>query len=239
MKTSDASQNAVSKALRLLSLLAQSHDPLRLGEVADAVGIPKSSAHRILTILVDENYVEPTGDGYYRPGNGLRVLAAGMEGHSGSGIESTLGGLQRALRHTVFLAVLNGDSIIYTHRVDPKLSYRITPEVGSQLPLTRSATGKAILAYLPDEERNELLSGDEDHSELLSELAQIRVRAFATDYGEADPALCSVAAAVLDKDGYPVAAVSVSSLVYVLAPTDLASMSEATIEAAREISRRL
>ncbi|GAA3882865.1 IclR family transcriptional regulator [Leifsonia kafniensis] len=239
MKTVDASQNAVSKALRMLSLLAQSHDPMRLGDIADAVGMPKSSVHRILTILVEEGYVEPTGEGYYRPGNGLRVLAAGMEGHSGSGIEATLGGLQRALEHTVFLAVLNGDSIIYTHRVDPKLSYRLAPDVGSQLPLTRSAAGKAILAYLPDNERDELIGDDENYADLVSELAVIREKSFAIDYGEADSSLCSVAAAVLDNNSYPVAAVCVSSLVYVLDPAGLASMGGAIIEAADEISRRL
>lgn len=239
MKTVDASQNAVSKSLRMLSLLAQSHDPLRLGDIAGAMGMPKSSVHRILTILVEEGYVEPTGDGYYRPGNGLRVLAAGMEGHSGSGIESTLVGLQRTLRHAVFLAVLSGDSVTYTHKVDPKLSYSIAPDVGSQLPLTWSAAGKAILAYLPDDERDELIGDSDDAARLIEELAVVRARAFATDYGEVDPSLCSVAAAVLDNDGYPVAAVSVSSLVFVLDPAELATLAPAVVDAADEVSRRL
>ena len=239
MRNVDASQNAVSKALRMLSLLAQSHDPLRLGDIADAMGMPKSSVHRILTILVEEGYVEATGDGYYRPGNGLRVLAAGMEGHSGTGIEATLVALQRTLRHAVFLAVVSGDSVTYTHKVDPKLAYSIAPDVGSQLPLTWSAAGKAILAYLPDEERDELIGDSDDAAALVEELALIRSNAYATDFGEVDPALCSIAAAVIDNNGYPVAAVCVSTLVYVVTPDDLALMGSAVIDAAEEVSRRL
>ncbi|MCU1404609.1 MAG: hypothetical protein JWQ43_912 [Glaciihabitans sp.] len=239
MKTVDASQNAVSKALRMLSLLAQSHDPMRLGDVADAMGMPKSSVHRILAILVEEGYVEPSGDGFYRPGNGLRVLAAGMEGHSGSGIEATLVALQRTLRHAVFLAVLSGDSITYTHKVDPKLAYSIAPDVGSQLPLTWSAAGKVILAYLPDGERDALIGGSNDREGLLTELAAIRSQAFATDFGEVDPALCSIAAAVLDNNSYPVAAVCVSTLVFVVTSKELAAMGAAVGEAAEEVSRRL
>jgi IclR family acetate operon transcriptional repressor len=239
MKTVDSSQNAVSKALGMLSLLAQSHDPQRLGDIAGALAMPKSSVHRILTILVDEGYVEPAGDGYYRPGNGLRVLAAGMEGHSGTGIEATLVGLQRDLRHAVFLAVLSGDSITFTHKVDPKLAYSIALDVGSQLPLTWSAAGKAILAYLPDDERDELIGGGDDAPALIEELALIRRNAFATDYGDVDSALCSVAAAVIDNDGYPVASVCVSTLVYVATPEELAAMGAAVIEAAEEVSRRL
>jgi IclR family acetate operon transcriptional repressor len=239
MKMVDASQNAVSKALRMLSLLAQSHDPLRLGDIADAMGMPKSSVHRILTILVEEGYVEPAGDGYYRPGNGLRVLAAGMEGHSGSGIEATLVGLQKQLRHAVFLAVLSGDSVTYTHKVDPKLAYSIAPDVGSQLPLTRSAAGKAILAYLPDDERDELIGAGHEARALVDELALVRRQAFATDFGDVDPELCSIAAAVIDNDGYPVAAVCVSTLVYVVDGAGLAAMASAVIEAAEEVSRRL
>lgn len=239
MKTVESSQNAISKALRMLSLLAQSHDPLRLGDIADAVGMPKSSVHRTLTILTEEGYIEPTGDGYYRPGNGLRVLAAGMEGHGGSGIETVLAGLQRATGHAVFLAVLNGDAIVYTHKVDPKLAYSIAPDVGSQLPLARSAAGKAMLAYLPDEEGDTLIGGTENAADLPAELAAVRQAAFAIDYGGADPALCSVAAAVLDRNAYPVAAVCVSSLVYVLTPDDLAAMGAAVVDAADEISRRL
>jgi IclR family acetate operon transcriptional repressor len=239
MKTVDSSQNAISKALRMLSLLAQSHDPMRLGDIADAVGMPKSSVHRILTILAEESYIEPTGEGYYRPGNGLRVLAAGMEGHSGSGIEATLTGLQRATEHAVFLAVLSGDAVVYTHKVDPRLSYSIAPDVGSQLPLCSSAAGKAMLAYLPDQERDQLLGGLDDSAALLADLDLVRASGFAVDYGDADPALCSVAAAVLDSSGYPVAAVCVSSLVYVLDAADLTGMGAAVGEAAEEISRRL
>ena len=239
MRNVDASQNAVSKALRMLSLLAQSHDPLRLGDIADAMGMPKSSVHRILTILVEEGYVEPAGDGYYRPGNGLRVLAAGMEGHSGTGIEATLVALQRSLRHAVFLAVVSGDSVTYTHKVDPKLAYSISPDVGSQLPLTWSAAGKAILAYLPDDELDELIGDSDDAAALIEELALVRRNAYATDFGEVDPALCSIAAAVIDNNGYPVAAVCVSTLVYVATPDDLAGMATDVIDAAEEVSRRL
>lgn len=239
MKTAESSQNAISKALRMLSLLAQSHDPLRLGDIADAVAMPKSSVHRILTILTEEGYIQATGEGYYRPGNGLRVLAAGMEGHSGSGIEATLAALQRSIRHAVFLAVLNGDVIVYTHKVDPKLSYSIAPDVGSQLPLASSAAGKAMLAHLPDDERDALIGDADNYAELLAELAAVRESAYAIDYGGADPTLCSVAAAVLDSNAYPVAAVCVSSLVYVLEPGDLAAMAEAIIAAADEISHRL
>jgi IclR family acetate operon transcriptional repressor len=110
--------------------------------------------------------------------------------------------------------------------------------VGSQLVLAGSAAGKAILSHLPDDERDELLGADAS-PELIEDLVACRKNTFAIDYGEVDPSLCSIAAAVLDSEGYPVAAVCVSSLVYVLSRDDLAAMSDAVVAAADEISRRL
>ncbi len=220
--------SAISKALRLLTLLAQAPDALALREVAEQAGVAKSSAHRLLAELIAEGYVEPAGRGTYRPGPGLRVLAAAMEGHSGFGITAVLDALADQVQHTVCLVVRSDNHVTITHKAQPDLPYAMTADVGTQLPLHTSAAGLAILAHLPAGEPTD-----------DAELQQVRRHGWALEYGTNDPLTCSVAAPVLDHDGVPVAAIAVLTLTIATTQTQLRRLGPAVVAAARDVAKRL
>lgn len=241
--------NSVGKALRVLHAIAHPDAPHKLGEIAERAGVPKASTHRILATLVDEGYAVADGEGRYGIGVRLRALAAQVLSDDAVGIEAVLHALQQRLGQAVHLAVLNGDHATYTHKVDPGHAYRLATEVGMPLPLHATAAGKVLLAHLPAAEAAGLLDRCglpgrtrrtiTDRERLTAELARVREDGFATEYEEADEAICSIAAPVVDTDGYPVGAVSVSSLAFLVTEDQLREFAPAVRQASQEVSRRL
>ncbi|WP_179120347.1 IclR family transcriptional regulator [Streptomyces tsukubensis] len=241
--------NSVAKALRVLDALAQPDAPHRLGEIAERSGVPKASAHRILGTLVAEGYAVPDGEGRYGIGGSLQAMAARVLSEDTVGIGAVLRTLQQRLGQTVHLAVLNGDHATYTHKVDPDRAYRIATEVGMRLPLHATAAGKALLAHLPAEEASALLDTVAltartartvtGRAELDHELRGVRADGFAVDYEEHEQSICSLAAPVLDSGGYPVGAVSVSALTFLVTREQLPSFADAVRQAAADVARRL
>ncbi|MFI8003559.1 IclR family transcriptional regulator [Streptomyces sp. NPDC086010] len=241
--------NSVAKALRVLDALAQPDAPHRLGEIAERSGVPKASAHRILGTLVAEGFAAPDGEGRYGIGDRLQAMAARVLSEDTVGIGAVLRTLQQRLGLTVHLAVLNGDHATYTHKVDPDRAYRIATEVGMRLPLHATAAGKALLAHLPAAEASALIDGTPlmartaqtvtDPAELRRELATARADGFAIDYEEHEQSICSLAAPVLDGDGYPVGAVSISALTFLVTRDQLPSFADAVRQASADVARRL
>ncbi|MGY1439905.1 IclR family transcriptional regulator [Streptomyces reniochalinae] len=241
--------NAVAKALRVLQAVARPELPHRLKDIAECAGVSKASTHRILATLTEEGYVVADGEGRYGVGFQLRALAAQVFSDDSVGIDAVLRALQQRLGQAVHLAVLSGDHATYTHKVDPGHAYRIATEVGTPLPLHASAAGKVLLAHLPEAESEKLMDRAglpartphtlTDRAGLRAELDRVRKRGYATEYEEADEAVCSLAAPVLDPEGYPVGAVSVSSLVFLVTREQLPGFAPAVCQAAQEVSRRL
>ncbi|MGW7521171.1 IclR family transcriptional regulator [Streptomyces sp. NPDC054796] len=245
----EKSVNSVAKALRVLHALAQPELPHRLKEIAEYAGVSKASTHRILATLIEEGYAVADGDGRYGMGVQLRALAARVFSDDTVGIDAVLRALQQRLGQAVHLAVLSGDHATYTHKVDPGHAYRIATEVGMPLPLHASAAGKVLLAHLPEPEAESLLDRTglpprtphtlTERTALARELETVRENGWAAEYEEADESVCSLAAPVLDTEGYPMGAVSVSSLVFLVTREQLREFAPAVCQAAKEVSRRL
>ncbi|MGI5466920.1 IclR family transcriptional regulator [Streptomyces sp. CA-132043] len=241
--------SSAAKTLRVLRALAGLETPRKLSGIADRAGVPKATTHRLLATLIEEGYARADGDGRYGIGPELRALAAEVLPEDATGIEAVLRALQQRLGQTVHLAALSGGSATYTHKVDPGHAYRIATEVGMALPLHASAAGKVLLAHLPADEAAALLDRAglpartprtiTDRDRLAAQLATVRERGFATEYEEADGAVCSVAAPVLDGEGYPMGAVSVSALAFLVTEDQLTEFAPAVCQAAAEVSRRL
>ncbi|MEV8225351.1 IclR family transcriptional regulator [Streptomyces sp. NPDC079167] len=241
--------NSVAKTLRVLDALAQPEAPHRLGEIAERSGVPKASAHRILGTLISEGYAIPDGEGRYDIGVRLQAMAARVLSEDTVGIGAVLRTLQQRLGQTVHLAVLNGDHATYTHKVDPGRAYRIATEVGMRLPLHATAAGLALLSCLPEQEAAALMDGMAltaltartvtSRRALEKKLVTARADGYATDYEEHEQAICSLAVPVLDSEGYPVGAVSVSALTFLVSPEELRAFADDVRVAATDVARRL
>ena len=221
-KATGGSANAAEKVLRTLDALP---DNPRLGDLAKATDLPKSTVHRILQTMVSEGFVAlDESSGHYSPGPRLLGLAGRTFSHAdtSAGAEPMLRRLQEQTGATVHLAVLSGDEAVYVRKVESNKPYRMVSRIGMAIPLHCTGIGKAILAGMSDAEirayakRTGLVRRTPntvtEAGRLVADVEAIRERGWATDLEENEVGIVCVGAGVRDHTGAVTAALSVSQL---------------------------
>lgn len=239
------STSSVVRAMQILDLLAHSDKPLNLTAIAESLGIPKSTAHKILRDLFAEGFVavaEPSSA--YEIGlKAFEVGAAHLRAAGAVGVvASELVRLTRTLNITSHYAVLDASDAVYLCKEDPPgLGVQLASSIGARLPAHLTAVGKACLAWLPDERVEAHFDGVNGRqlsgrrlTALKAELAQVRETGYATDSGEAAAGIQCVAAPVFDMSG-PRGAIGTSFLIGVYGAVDQVA-DEVTGAAARVTS---
>jgi IclR family transcriptional regulator, acetate operon repressor len=214
---------SVDNALRLL-MQFRSQPRVRLSEAAEHLGVALSTAHRLMAMLAYHGFVRQDQDTRaYVAGPALVEigLAAVRQLDIRMHARPVLEGLAADLGETVHLAVLEGGNIRYIDAVESSHALRVAARTGSVLAATCTASGKALLAALPDGEVAALFPDDSSlvaltvksittRSGLLKELDAVRKRGFALNREESEEDVASVAVPVPGPRGVPVAAMVVS-----------------------------
>ncbi len=196
-----------------------------LTDLAAHTGLNKVTAFNLLQTLVALGYLEQEpGSRRYRLG--LRTLELGGYARSGREIgrlcEPALHTLCRDTGETVNLALPYHGHAVIVDSVEGRHGIRTTAYAGERSPYHSTACGKVLLAFMPDEVRASLLSSlilerrtprtITDPGKLTRELNAIRRRGWAFDLEENEIGAHCVAVPLLDGDGRPRAAISVSGL---------------------------
>ena len=218
-----AQNSTVDRALRVLQVFLEKGNDLGVLEIAATLDLDKSVVHRILATLVRRRFLEQDHTTRkYRVG--LRVWELGRLYVSGVQLEELamerLTTLLANLSYTAgALGILDGAQIVVLTCVRGAGPFNITLEPGLRLPAALTATGRAMLAYLPADELSALADGllleQRQHSpvrsmdDLLKELARIRKQGYSTNRGEYFPGVATVAACVRDRAGGPLLGISV------------------------------
>ncbi|MFJ2749109.1 IclR family transcriptional regulator [Streptomyces sp. NPDC087297] len=238
---------SVERALRILPVLAGG--PAGLGAVAEALGVHKSTALRLLRTLNEHGLVYRQTDGRYRLGAQLFALAAeAIENLDVRDIAHPhLMELNRATGHTVHLALHQDDEVVYVDKVDSRYPVRMYSRIGRPVPLTVAAVAKLLLADLPDAERRALADridyprytarSTPDAAAFLRELDLVREQGWATDLGGHEESINCLGAPVHGPDGRVVAALSVSAPGVVLAAEGLLELLPQVLRTADAISQ--
>lgn len=247
----DGKSTATDKVLNLLEAAAAPGWPHRLGTIAQAAGVPKASAHRILRGLVSGDYLTTAEDGMYAPGPRLRALAAmlGHEGDPDDSIRAQISLLSQRTGNTVHVAVRSGDTATYTHKVAAPRPVQMASQLGGQLALHSTAIGKCILSGLREDElaavaeRTGLpartprtITGLE---ELRTELDHVREQGFAVDDEENEENIRCIGAPILDASGAVIGAVSVSTLTFLVPARELLGWANLVTAAAAALAEHL
>lgn len=215
--------SSISKALAIFELLASAQEGMELREIASALNLPKPSLRRILLILMADGYVHQD-ENSRRYELGLKFLQLGTAHLEKMDIRKkalpVLKELMLETDETVHLAILDGTEIIFVERVESSQAVRMISKLGMRIPAQLTASGKALLAFLPAVERARLLSRLNYEKRLPNSIAEARIleehlqevaqQGFAIDDEESDTGVRCLAAPVCDSRGRPVAAVSVS-----------------------------
>ncbi|WP_328418482.1 IclR family transcriptional regulator [Micromonospora sp. NBC_00389] len=215
--------SSVDNALRLL-LMFRDQKRLRLSDVATALNVAHSTAHRLLAMLIHHDFVRQEGD-LRTYVTGPALLDLGLSAVRNMDIRTfarpILDDLAVKIEETVHLAQLEGGKIRYLAAAECNRPLRVADRTGQLMPAHRTATGKAMLADLTPAQLDELFpvsdaatgTGGYSRAEreaLDAELAQVRELGYATNYRETED-IISMATVVRDKRGITVAALNASA----------------------------
>jgi DNA-binding IclR family transcriptional regulator len=222
---------SVERAIRILELLSEG--PQHPGDVAERFGVHRTTALRLLQDLCGGGLARRREDGTFAVGYRLAGLAqAALEQFDLRAIAHPfLAELGRTLQLTVHIATLEDGRVIYADKIEPPTGIRLYSQIGKPVVLHTSGVGKVILAYLPEGERERLLSGYRyerftdttvtSAAAFRAGLEEVRARGWAEDDGEYESFINCVAVPVRDGTGRVRSAVSVTAL---KAQTDLAGL---------------
>lgn len=211
---------SVDRAMALLRAVAKASGPSStVARLAEECGLNRGTAWRILTTL-EANGAATCDRGTGRWAIGLAVVelaaATGVEGLIAAA-HGVLERLSRQTGETADLAVVRAEGLTYVDEVAP-VQVVAAKWLGRSVPLHATSTGKALLAFLTDAEVDRLLPRElaahsattiTDRAALLDELTLTRERGYGTCLGELESSLFGVSAPALDRDGRPLAIVSI------------------------------
>ena len=214
----------IERMMLLLDQLALHPESVALKTLANATKLHPSTAHRILTAMVNEGVVERADQGSYRLG--IRLLELGNLVKSRISVREHALPLMRELHaatgEAVNLSVRRDDEIVYIERTSSgRALMRVVNIVGARAPLHITAVGKLFLLEdgseglagyakrtgLPRHTRNSLTAV----ADLATELDKVRANGFALDNEEAELGVRCIGAGVRDDTGAMVAGLSVSA----------------------------
>lgn len=218
----DFSVPSLERGMGVLELLAGHREGMGLVEIATAMGVPANSMFRIASALEQMGYLMRDGESK-KFTLGRKMLVVGLGAVHERGIlecsYDVLRAMRDELKETVALGTLLPEKClgVILMALDHVHDFGIRMRVGFEFELHCSAPGKAMLAFLPEAERRDLVGRMRlarhtgatltRASELEAELARVREDGYATDREEYREGSYCVAAAVRDAFGYPVGSV--------------------------------
>lgn len=247
-----ANAKILEKGLKLLEQLAESAEGLTAVELADRIGVHKTSTYRYINSLLDMGYIQSDGDGRYHLGN--KILELGSQKLRRMPLRETahpfLVQLSADTQKTVHLCVLDGHDVIYIDKIESHRTLPIMSRIGSRAPAYCTGVGKALLSGLPTDQVVSLLrefpqtrrtpETTTDPIKLLEEIKLTAERGYAIDNGEHEEGIKCFAATVKGYEGDVVGAVSLTGLKREFdSKEESEKMITAVTKTATEISRAL
>jgi len=243
---------AANRVVDILELMAASPDGLALRDVSAQLEAPKSSLLPLLRALTARGYLAQGRAGEYRLGRRLLDLGASAPADEALVLVArpAVVDLMRRTGETVFLGTLTTGrtEVVYVDKVESGHIIRYAGGLGDRRPLHATSIGKAILAFLPDDEREEILRSLSlpRHTErtvtslpaLRTSLEEIRRAGVCVTVDELVPGASGIAAPIFDRQGRVAGACAIGG------PTDrvrprLRTLAAEVKATARALSERL
>lgn len=228
MARGSAGESVLHKHLRILDTFDAWHPFLTLSEIADASGLPRSSAHRLVAELEREGLLERLPDRTYRLGVRLWEFASRTPGALGLReiARPWLAAVHERVRQHAQLGVLSGTDVLFIERLSMRDAVLNATLIGGRMPLHASSSGLVLLAFadtaLVDDVIGNGLRVYTEHTirtgaALRARLRQVRADGYAVNDGHIHPDSRGIAVPVTGPDG------SVYAAIGVVVPNDGAS----------------
>lgn len=214
----------VGKALDVLDMVATKGRPVRFTELLAEADYPKATLYRFLQTLTNQGMLAYDADrGTYALGVRLVRLAHAAWAQSSLApiARPWIDKLSADLNETIHLAQLDQGQVLYVDKRNAVRPVEMFSQAGKVGPAFCTGVGKAMLAYLPEDELDRTLQRQSFHRftpntlasrpALLAELEAIRGRGFAFDREEHEPGIICIAVPILTRAGRAIGALSVTS----------------------------
>jgi len=219
-----ANAKILEKGLKLLEELAESTEGMTVVELADRIGVHKTSTYRYINSLLEMGYIQSDGDGRYHLGN--KILELGSQLLRRMPLREVahpcLVELSAHTQETVHLCVLDGHEVVYIDKVESYSTLPIISRIGSRALAYSTAVGKILLSELPTDQIVALLQKHPLQKltpntiiapiKLLSELKKIAEKGYAIDDEENETGIMCISTPIIGYDASYVAAVSVTGI---------------------------
>ena len=244
--------STLAKGLTVLEWLARQQRACRVAEVADALGLARSNAHRTLQTLVSCGWVTQDAASSCSA-TGLKLFELAALGRQARDLRTHLRPLLTRLAgqtgETIHLSALEGAEIVYLDKLDSPRPVAAYSRVGGRAAAHCVATGKALLAALREDENDlrKRLAPLKRHTPktitkwdaLLAELESVRRRGYATNREEWRVGVCGLGVPVFDADGTAVAGIGISVPGIRFGRSQVRDLSQHLVACAAEASRSL
>ncbi|MBE3596737.1 MAG: IclR family transcriptional regulator [Hydrogenibacillus sp.] len=242
---------SLERAFRLAEAVGQAKDGATVTGLAEALALPKSTVHRLLSAFVQLGYMEQDEQsGRYRlTAKWLSLVTrflADLDVRQAA--RRSLEALAEETGEVVHLVVLNDGEAVYIDKVEGKETIRMHSRIGHRAPVHCTAVGKTLLAYRSEDDIRTILRKHglarhtpntiTDAQALIAHLAEVRQNGVAFDHEENEPGISCVAAPIFDHTGAVAAALSISGPTERMRPR-LAALADRVREAGAAISARL
>ncbi|OEO30755.1 transcriptional regulator [Devosia insulae DS-56] len=240
----------VMKALQVLDYVARQGHDVTLTETVHELKLPKTTVFRYLQTLSAAQFLEhDLKRDRYGVGSKFRSLARVDQELQGLRdiAQPEMQTLMETFHETVNLAVLSENEVVYIDMLEPGRPLRANARIGHRHPAHSTSLGKAMMAFLPDADALALsselpqrtINTLTDADKLRRQVDDVRRRGYAIEVGENEDGLMCIGVPILDRTGYPVAAMSLSAPERRMKPELTMVAADALKGAAKRISTHL
>jgi IclR family KDG regulon transcriptional repressor len=243
---------AFSKFIAVLQLIADAPQQLTMPDLCSLAGLPRATVYRIVNGLAAEGLVSehPERNSFSL---GPRLISWASKSWETFDLRTLaheeLDRLRTLSGETVHLAVPSGTTMVFMEKVESPQAVRMTSRIGTQVMLHVSSVGKAYLASLRDEECAALLDRLEfkrmtrhtltERADVEAEILRTRERGYALDIEENELDICCIGAAVTNRTGRAIAAISISLPRYRFSTRQQREYAQLVVECAKQVTRKV
>lgn len=248
----------VVKALEILDCLAANRRPMSTQDIAKACGMSRPTTYRLLMTLLSRGYVRNTGNFQFALGTRLLTLSRVVLNDLDllDVAKPYLHELCSISNETANLSILDNGELLYIGKQESlrgsqlPSSVQLHSTVGTRIAPHSSAMGKAMMAYLPEDELAAMLDNAmplrrytpytiTDRDELMAHLREVRRLGYAIDEREVDEGTRCLGAPIFDSSGRVAAAMSIAGPAYRLTVETLTQFAPELMRVTQAVSRQL
>jgi DNA-binding IclR family transcriptional regulator len=242
---------AVDRALDILMCFTRQTPSLSMTQIADKIGMNKSTVHRLLGTLEKRHFLHRDADsGQYQLGvHMLQMAHLALENNTiRKAATPFMKELASRSQETITLSILDGNEVIFLNVIESPQRVKLAASVGQRMPAFATAAGKAMLSRLDNNQVEKILDQGMQRytphtvrtkAALLENIAVARRHGFAISMQEYEDGINAVAAPVLAQDGTLMAAVTVAGPAYRFSREKMLEIGPAIMAIGEAIARQL